>query len=270
MSVDVNALWDYNQPQVSEQRFIEAREKALPDERLILETQIARSYGMRKDFAKARAILARLEPSLKEASPEAQARYHLELGRTYASTTHSKDQLTPEALDKARTHFTRAFDIASAARRDGVAIDALHMMVVVDSEPRQQIEWNRKAIAYMERSTQAEAPKWEGTLRNNLGYALHKAGDYDAALEQFRLSRAAYERAGRAQNVRYADWMIPWTYRAQGRSAEALALQLALERAWEAAGEKDPYVFQELEILYRAQGDEKPAAEYAEKRKHAG
>ena len=266
MAIDVTALWDFNKPAESEQRLIEASKNASPDERLILQTQIARSYGLRKDFAKAREILAQVEPRLKTASAEAQARYFLELGRSYASATHSKDLLSPDALDKARSGFMRAFEIASNSRLDGLAIDALHMMAFVDTEPRQQLEWNRKALAYMERSSQPEARRWEGALRNNVGYALHMNGEYDAALEQFRLSRAAYERAGRVRNVRFADWMIARTYREQKRYADALAIQLRLEREWDADGAPDPEVFEELEIIYRALGDEARARHYAARR----
>ena len=267
MAMDIDALWDFSQPARSEQRFRESLATATADGQLVLETQIARSYAIRRDFARARDLLKSMERRLDGASPEPRARYHLELGRTYASATHAPEQLTPDALDKARTSFLRAFDIASQARLDAVAIDALHMMPFVDTEPAKQIEWDRKAIAYMERSGQPAAKRWEGSLRNNLGYALRLAGDFDGALAQFRLSRAAYERDGRARNVRYADWMIARTYREQKRYAEALAIQLRLEREWQAAGETDPEVFEEMELLYRALGDEARARHYADRRR---
>jgi hypothetical protein len=56
-----------------------------------------------------------------------------------------------------------------------------------------------------------------------------------------------------------------WTYRAQKRYTQALAIQLELERAWETDGEPDPYVFEELEHLYRALGDEPRAQQYGSK-----
>ena len=58
-------------------------------------------------------------------------------------------------------------------------------------------------------------------------------------------------------------WMIVWTMRSLGRSEEALAQQLQLAEAGEAAGAPDPYVFEELEILYREAGDVVRAAEAA-------
>ena len=211
----------------------------------------------------------RLEPELQRASPEVQVRYFLELGRTYASPVHRADERTPENLETARHHFLHAHELASHARLDYLAVDALHMMPCVDVEPDQQLEWNERAVAYMEQSDQADAKKWEASLRNNIGYAKHLKGEYDAALAQFQLSRQAHEKNGRMRNVRIADWMIAWTYRAQKRYSEALAIQLELERAWDADGEPDPYVFEELEHLYRVSGDEPRAQHYGSRLKAA-
>ena len=43
--------------------------------------------------------------------------------------------------------------------------------------------------------------------------------------------------------------MIAWTLRALGRLNEALEIQPRLEREYDEAGEPDPYVFEELELL---------------------
>jgi hypothetical protein len=64
--------------------------------------------------------------------------------------------------------------------------------------------------------------------------------------------------------------MIARTYRGQKRYAEAIARQRELERAWAADGQPDPYVFEELELLYRATGDEARAEEYKRKRQAVG
>ncbi|MEO8849137.1 MAG: hypothetical protein ABI440_11000 [Casimicrobiaceae bacterium] len=267
MALDINALWDYSKPELSEQRFVAALDGATEDEKRILQTQIARTYGLRGDFAKARNILSAVQHELPMASVEAQTRYFLELGRTYASATHPNDAKTPESLESARGNFLHAHEMAARGKLDYLAIDALHMMPCVDPEPDLQLAWNEKAVAYMTASDQADARKWEGSLRNNIGYARHLQGDYECALAEFRLSRAAHERNGRVPNVRFADWMIAWTYRAQKKYTEALAMQLDLERAFDADGEPDPYVFEELEHIYRALGDEPRAQHYASKLK---
>jgi len=265
MAMDVATLWNYSDPEGSERRFREALATANGDDALELQTQIARTYGLRRRFAKARQILAGIEAAIPRASAQPQVRFHLELGRTYASATHEPQEITPEAREKARSAYTEAFAKAKAARLDYLAIDALHMMNTVDAEPADQLAWDEKALAYMEASTQEEAKKWEGSLRNNLGYAYHLAGRYDEALVQFRLSLAAHERNGRAANVRIAHWMIARTLRLQGKVQEAIAIQLRLEREWNEAGDPDPYVYEELEKLYRDAGNADLAEAYAAK-----
>jgi hypothetical protein len=265
MAVDINALWDYTNPDLSEKRFLAALDDANENEKLLLQSQIARTFGLRREFAKARAVLSLIESKLSHASPEVQVRYFLELGRTYASATHPESARTSESLEVAGWHYLRAYDIAANAHLDFLAIDALHMMPFVDVEPDRQLEWNEKALAYMLRSDQADAKGWEGSLRNNIGYAKHLMGEYESALAQFHLSRAAHERTGKVRNVRIADWMIAWTLRAQKQHDQALAIQLELERAWDVDGEPDPYVYEELEHLYRALGNEQRAQYYGGK-----
>ena len=265
MALDVAPLWNYSDPEGSEQRFRQALAGASSDDMLELQTQIARTYGLRRRFAEARQILAGIEASIPRAAAPAQVRYFLELGRTYASATHKAEEITPEVREKARTAYTAAFEKAKAARLDYLAIDALHMMVMVDSAPAEQLAWNEKALAYLEASSQDEAKTWEGSLRNNVGYAYHLAGRYDEALAQYRLSLAAHERNGRAANVRIAHWMIARTLRFQGKAEEATRIQLRLEREYDAAGKPDPYVYEELEKLYRDAGDPARAEAYAAK-----
>jgi tetratricopeptide (TPR) repeat protein len=265
MAADISSLWNYSDPEASEKRFRAALVEAGGDDALILQTQIARTHGLRRNFQEARRILAEIQEPVPRASPEAQVRYCLELGRTYASAAHKPEEVTPEDKKKARSLYTRAFETARDARLDYLAIDALHMMNTVDTEPQDQLAWDLKALAFMEASPQAEAKRWEGSLRNNVGYANFLLGNYDEALAQYRLSLAAHERSGSAANVRIAHWMIARTLRAQGRTQEAIAIQLRLEREWDDAGEPDPYVYEELEQLYRQSGESALAEQYAAK-----
>jgi hypothetical protein len=256
-------LWDYGKPALSEQRFRDALATATDDEALILQTQIARTWGLRKDFARAREVLASVSDAVKRGSAEAQVNYLLELGRTYASPAHPEDALTAEARQQARSLYLQAFETARHAQLDFLAIDALHMMPMADPARGAQLEWDLKALAYLESSSQPAAKAWEASLRNNVGYAKFLMGQHDDAIAQYRLSLAAHQRAGRAASVRVAHWMIARTLRAQGRVQEAIDIQLRLEREWDEAGEPDPYVFEELEHLYRAKGDAARADTYA-------
>lgn len=266
LAIDVDPLWDFSAPAASEQRMRAALATARGDDALIVQTQIARTYGLRGDFARAQDILDAIAPQIAKAGAEARVRHALESGRTLSSATHPPALQTPEVKARAKVAYLQAYETARNAKLDALAIDALHMLAFADTAPADQLKWNRQALALVEASTQPAAKRWEASLRNNTGYALHELGRYDEALVEFRRALALRERGDDAQATRVAWWMIAWTLRAQARNDEALAIQLRLEREGEAAGAPDPYVFEELEILYRERGDAAAAARYAARR----
>ncbi|MBL8314912.1 MAG: hypothetical protein JNK55_14300, partial [Rubrivivax sp.] len=104
-AVDLDALWDYRNPALSEQRFRQALDTAKGDDALILQTQIARTHGLRSDFDKAREVLAGIEAQLAGAGAEARCRHALELGRSLASGTHRPEHRTPQSDAAARAAF---------------------------------------------------------------------------------------------------------------------------------------------------------------------
>lgn len=261
-AVDLAALWDFDRPDVSEQRFRAALNGASPDDALILQTQIARTFGLRGDFATARQVLATIEPQLAGASPEVRVRYALELGRTYASPAHPAATQTDAARETARRAYREALDAAKVGKLDGLAIDAIHMFAFVDTAPADQLRWGREALAVVEASDQPAAKRWEASIRNNIGYALHQLGRYDEALVELNRALELRERGGNAQAIREARWMVAWTQRALGRNDEALATQQRLERENDAAGTPDEYVYEELALLYAAKGDDAQAQRY--------
>ena len=270
MAIDLAPLWDFSKPELSEQRFRTALETARGDEALILHTQIARTFGLRKDFAKAQAVLAAIAPQMKTAGFEARARYALELGRTRASATHALALLTGAAKSQARAAFTEALTVAKLGALDALAIDAIHMFAFVDKAPADQLKWTQAALAVSTASSQPAARRWEGSLRNNLGMALHGLSRYDEALAQFKQALVIREQGTNAGQVRVAHWMVAWTLRAMNQLDDALAIQLRLEQEGAAANEPDPYVFEELETLYRVTGNVDRANHYAKLHKAGG
>lgn len=267
MAIDLAPLWDYNKPEVSEQRFRAALNKATGDDVLILQTQIARTYGLRKDFATARAILESIAAGVPSADAGVRARYELELGRTYASAAHSPELQTSEANSIARAAYLRALEIAKKARLDDVAVDAIHMLAFIDIGAAEQLKWGQEALAVVKISTQPAAKNWEASIRNNIGYALHQLGRFDEALAQFQQAVALRERGTNAEAIRTANWMVAWTLRSLNRLDEALKIQLRLEKECDAANAPDAFVYEELEILYRKNGNESLANAYSELKK---
>ncbi len=266
MSLDLRTLWDFSNPALSEERFRAALTGATGDDAIILRTQIARTFGLRRDFDRARSELAEAAALAEQAGPEARARYALELGRSYASATHAPEQRTPESAAAGRVQFERAWATAREAGLDSLAIDAIHMLAFIDTAPADQMKWAQAALAVVTASSQPDAQRWEAPVRHNLGFALHQLGRFDEALDQFQQAASVRARGTDAGATRVAWWMVAWTLRALNRLDEAVAMQSRLETECDQAGEPDPYVFEELETLHRQRGDLEQAQHYASRR----
>lgn len=263
-AVNIASLWDFNNPELSEKRFRSALETAVGDDALILQTQIARTYMLRKNFTAARNLLQPLEPRIQTAGAEAKIRYWLELGRTYASHQHPAESQTPESRRFARAAFTNALSIAKEAQLDGLAIDVIHMFAFVDTAPDVQLARGQEALALIEASDQPEAKRWEASVRNNIGEALYELGRYDEALVHFMTALSLREKGANLMAIRDAHWQVARVLRAKGRVDEALAIQLRLEQESQAAGDPRDYIFEELELIYRAQGSSERAKHYGD------
>jgi tetratricopeptide (TPR) repeat protein len=152
---------------------------------------------------------------------------------------------------------------------DDLAIDAIHMLAFVDTDPLDQLKWGQAALTIVEASTQPAAKKWEASLRNNIGYALYQLRRYDEVLAQFKQSVVLREEQMDAEATRTAYWMVAWTLRVLNWLDETLEIQLRLEQECAQASVPDPFVYEELGNLYQAMGDDARAGQYAEKRKQA-
>lgn len=244
--MDVQSLWDFGDPARSEAIFREQLAKATGDDALSLQTQIARTYSLRSRFADAHALLDRIASETAKAGPEPRVRALLERGRTYRSDRQP---------DSARPLFHQAVDLALAEKLEYLAVDAMHMVALVEPTLDGQLAWNRQALAHAQRASDPAARRWDATLSNNIGVALHDAGRFEEALDAFRTALAARERIGKPGGIRIAHWMIAWTLRALKRHDEALAILMRLEREFAAIGEPDGFVFEEIAENLLAQGD---------------
>lgn len=264
--IDVRPMWDFGDPEGSERRFTEALATASDDDAIVLEAQIARTHGLRRDFDRARAVLAGLEPTLATAGPRARATYWLELGRTWSSATHRPHTQTDEARETARAAFRRCIDEARPAGEDDLVVDAVHMLAFVDPAPQDQLAWADVGLAVALASRQPAARRWETSLRNNRGVALGRLGRHDEALVEYERALELLADSDDRPRVRVARWMVASALRALGALEAAKDIQLELEAEWDAVHRPDPYVFEELEAIFTAQGDTERAAHYAARR----
>lgn len=233
---DFDAAWDYGDPAASEAAFRAllpaARKSGDPDYQAQLLTQIARAQGLQLRFDEAARTLDEAEALIGPELRVARARLLLERGRVLNSSQRSEES---------KPFFRDAWELAREAGADGLAVDAAHMLGIV--EPGEaSIAWNRTAIAYAEASSDPTARRWLGSLTNNLGWTYHDAGDHDTALRLFEQALAAREAEGDEEKIRIARWCVARTLRSLGRTGEALAAQQRLLAETDADG----YVHEEL------------------------
>jgi tetratricopeptide (TPR) repeat protein len=252
----IDALWDYDHPTESEAAFRRALETL--DEQvdaalgLELLTQIARAQGLQRSFDEAHATLDTVEAQLDETTPRVRVRYLLERGRVYNSSGQ------PE---RAQPYFADAWEGASTAGEDILAIDAAHMLAII-APPEASLEWNWRALELAQRSSVPRALHWCGSLHNNIGWSYHDAGEYEQALVAFQQATASRRAEGDPALVRIALWAEARTLRSLGRVEEALALQQELLRDCDRLGEQDGYVYEEIAECLTTLGRDDEARPY--------
>ncbi|GAB4580302.1 MAG: tetratricopeptide repeat protein [Anaerolineales bacterium] len=251
--LDFDQWWNYNDPAGTEQRFRELLPQAeTGDDRSYhaqLLTQIARTLGLQRRFDEAHQVLDTVEPLLTNALETARIRYLLERGRVFNSSKH------PE---QARPLFLEAWGRAKAAHEDVYAVDAAHMLGIVE-KGQASLDWNMQAIAYAEHSESPRARAWLGALYNNTGWTYHDMGELEKALDLFERGVVFRQEKGEPTTLRIARWCVARCLRSLGRNAEALDIQLALLKENEETGQPDAYTHEELGELYWLAGVEEKA-----------
>lgn len=252
LAMNIDAYWEYGDPAASEARFQAALPLATPDQRLELLTQIARTYSLRQRFAEAHAQLDAVEPQLAAAGAGPRARYALERGRTWNSAGDTA---------RASAQFRQAWYTATAAALEGLAVDAAHMLAIVEP-PAEAAQWTERGLALARRSDDPKARGLIPALLNNHAWNLFDAGRHAEALPVFREAETAWLATGQQPQGRIATWSVGRALRALQRFDEALALQQQLEREWQDAGGADGYVFEEIAENLEALGRAREATAY--------
>jgi tetratricopeptide (TPR) repeat protein len=240
LASEILTLWDFADPAESERRFRALLERVEGDSEAaaIVRTQVARAQGLQRRFADAHATLDAAETMPATRGARVAVRLALERGRIFRSSGE------PE---KARPFFAAAFDRAGEAGEDALAVDAAHMLALIETDPVLQATWNERALAMAEGSTDPLARRWRASLLNNLGWTRHGEGRFDEALDLFTRALAAREELGDAESIRVARWCVARAMRSVGRVEEALGAQRALNDAIvEAGAPADGFVFEEI------------------------
>lgn len=249
--------WDFGKPAVSEQRFRVELAKWPPDSAQAQEvrTQIARALGLQRKFDDAHALLDGVEAKLPDLPAHVRVRYLLERGRTLNSSG------TPL---RAVPLFAEALALAERERDEFYAVDAAHMLGIA-APASERLGWNLKALALAEAAVEPRARDWRASLYHNIGWTHFDAGDARQALDFWQKALALRERMGNADRIRVAKWTVARGYRALGRLDDAEAIQKALAVEFDAVGEPDGYVYEELAEIALARGNVDAARPWAAK-----
>jgi tetratricopeptide (TPR) repeat protein len=196
---DFYRLWDYDRPERSEQQFRSllpaAEATGEPSYMAELLTQIARAQGLQRHFDAAHRTLDEAEALLGEGAARPMVRYLLERGRVFNSARQP---------GRARPLFLEAWQLATGHRLDFYAIDAAHMLAIIEP-PDQHLHWNQLALDLAEGSADPRARNWRGSLHNNIGWSYHDRGQYQEALESFRTALAYRREQGRPADIPRCD-----------------------------------------------------------------
>lgn len=209
-SEQIDALWDYNDPAKSFQKFQEALASA-PDSSDEIRTQIARCLGLQRKFEEGRTEIARVS-SIQ--SPVIAVRIALESGRLENSAGNKT---------AAEPYFLQAYNLARTHRLDFYAIDAAHMLGIVTSNAA-SLDWNETAISMAEASEDKRARNWKGSLLNNTGWTYHDMGQYEKALSLFQRALDFQKELGNESKIRIAMWTVGRCLRSLQRYDKALAI----------------------------------------------
>lgn len=219
---DFDKLWNFDDPAATEQKFRELLPSAEKGKDMAyyleLLTQLARTQSLQRKFTEAHEILDKVMKKLKPEHIVPRIRFMLERGRTFNSS---------KEYEKARELFMGAYMQADKYGEDNLAIDAVHMLGIVD-KGEESLKWNELAIQMAEETEDEKAKGWLGALYNNTGWTYHDMEEYDKALELFERNVKWHTERNSGMQLYIAKWSVARCLRSLGRTEEALEMQLAL------------------------------------------
>jgi tetratricopeptide (TPR) repeat protein len=250
---DLDALWDYDDPAHSEDRFRALVPTAERDDNrgfhVELLTQIARAEGLQRRFDQAHRTLDQAAAMLDDGPSRSRLRYLLERGRILNS---AGDTAAAAEL------FQQAWELGRGTSQDDLAVDAAHMLGIA-APPAERLAWHDQALSLAEASPDPRARRWRASLANNIGWTYHDEGRYDGALAMFEQALAWRREAGQEREIIIAWWCVGRALRSLGRLTDALATQRHILARLDELGQSDGYVHEELAECLLALGQPEKA-----------
>jgi tetratricopeptide (TPR) repeat protein len=238
---DFMKLWDYNKPAETEKEFrklLPQAEKSKDTVYLIeLSTQIARTQGLQMKFDEAHKTLDKIMKMIGPEHIRPRIRFLLERGRVYNSS---------KVYDKAAELFEAAYQQAVKYGEDNYAIDAAHMMAIVE-KGGESLKWNEIAMNHAENTKDEKAKNWLGSLYNNTAWTYHDMGEFGKAYDLFEKQVQFFNERDSKPTLAIAKWCVAKCLRSMGKVEEALSGQMELKDWMEKEGlERDGYNSEEI------------------------
>lgn len=205
---------------------------------------------MQGKFDDCRATLDAVEKRLTDALPVAQIRYLLERGRAFNSANLPSE---------AKPLFRAAWEKAGEAKDTGYAIDAAHMLAIVEADPNAQMQWNLNAMRCAEQDPAQR--RWLPSVLNNLGEAFRVLREYEKALDCFENRARWLRELGKEIDI-YTKEDIARMNRLLGRLDAALSMIEPVALELKSNKQPDGYISAEYGQCLAAMGRSAEAAPY--------
>jgi tetratricopeptide (TPR) repeat protein len=274
----LHSICDFSNPSGTRSKLESLKNDKLPRttneilESIHIETQIARTLGLEKQFDNGLKLLNAQQLILEGISVPpidaienclyltAKIRIKLEKGRIFRSSN---------SMDLAKQEFAECWTLCQENNGHCVDLDYFyadtgHMLAIISNEPLEKSSWFEKTIAVAEASKDGRTRGWLGALYNNHAWDLFDSKEYAKALTCFkkaleaRLEPSAHSKL---DNIEVAKWSVARCLRALGEVQKALIIQLDLIKT----RQEDGYVWEELAILHELTGNLASSIEAAKK-----
>ena len=213
---DFNALWDYERPEETEAEVSRppAGGAGVGGSGLLPAIADAggAAQGLQRKYDAAHATLDHVRDLMT-------ADLH---GRARAIPARCRGRCFNDTgnAEPARTSFLEAWEVARERGLDGYAVDAAHMMGIIEPAAAEALAWNERAVACANDSSDPAARRWLATLQNNIGWTYYGMGRHVDALRMFEAALVLRREQGKAGSVRIARYAVAKARRALGQVEE--------------------------------------------------
>jgi hypothetical protein len=182
-------------------------------------SQVALAQAMQKKFELAHSTLDVAGTLLSESDLLATCRVTLERGRVHHQAGESTQALP---------FFKQSYELAVRGGHTPHTINAAHMIAIVVEDPHSKMEWNQRALALAQESSDPKAQAWISPLYNNLARSQIEARDFEGALISYKACESLAQERNEPLILRGAIWGQALAHRELGQHETAYRLQTGL------------------------------------------